>query len=193
MHSPDSHLCSDHCGENPTVWDLPHVPLGLKREWLAAETRRHFLGRGVKALGFAGLATLLGRTAPHLLANTGGAASGPMPPHFAPKAKRAIHICLCGGLSQLESWDPKPGTSTGGPFRAIPTSVPGVHLSELLPYTAKQMHHLALIRSINTKENDHGKGDARVGEPGDIVRDAVTEQQQIGETVLVVEDIAPEL
>ncbi|MBW3540178.1 MAG: DUF1501 domain-containing protein, partial [Planctomycetes bacterium] len=63
-----------------------------------------------------------------------------------------------GGLSQLESWDPKPKTDTGGPFRAIPTSVPGTHICELLPLTAKQMHHLALVRSINTRENDHGKG-----------------------------------
>lgn len=72
--------------------------------------------------------------------------------------KRMIVINLAGGLSQLESWDPKPGTLTGGPFRAIPTSVPGIHISELLPKTAKVMHHLALIRSINTKEGDHAKG-----------------------------------
>ncbi|HUF60605.1 MAG TPA: DUF1501 domain-containing protein [Verrucomicrobiales bacterium] len=73
--------------------------------------------------------------------------------------KRMLVVRMAGGLSQLESWDPKPGTATGGPFRAIPTSVPGIHLSELLPWTAKQMHHLALIRGINTNENDHGKGD----------------------------------
>lgn len=72
--------------------------------------------------------------------------------------KRVLVVNMAGGLSQLESWDPKPGTDTGGPFRAIPTSVNGVHISELLPHTAKQMHHLALVRSINTKENDHGKG-----------------------------------
>ncbi|MDP6444189.1 MAG: DUF1501 domain-containing protein, partial [Pirellulaceae bacterium] len=41
---------------------------------------------------------------------------------------------------------------------AIPTSVPGVHISELLPDTAKQMHNLAIVRSINTRNNDHGKG-----------------------------------
>ena len=63
-----------------------------------------------------------------------------------------------GGLSQLESWDPKPGTDTGGPFRAIPTSVPGIHISELLPNVAKQMQHLMLVRGVNTKEDDHGKG-----------------------------------
>jgi uncharacterized protein (DUF1501 family) len=73
--------------------------------------------------------------------------------------KRMIVIYLQGGVSQLESWDPKPGTLTGGPFRAIPTSVPGIHISELLPKTAKVMHQLALIRSINTHENDHGKGE----------------------------------
>ena len=72
--------------------------------------------------------------------------------------KRVLVIDLAGGVSQLETWDPKPGTDTGGPFRAIPTSVPGVHISELLPYTSKQMHRLALIRGINTKEDDHGKG-----------------------------------
>ena len=77
---------------------------------------------------------------------------------LAANQKRVLVIYMSGGLSQLESWDPKPSTNTGGPFRAIPTSVPGIHISELLPLTAGQMHHLALVRSINTKENDHGKG-----------------------------------
>src|SRR5690348_5368856 len=62
--------------------------------------------------------------------------------------KRVLLIFLHGAVSQLESWDPKPGTDTGGPFQAIPTSVPGVHLCELLPYTAAQMHRLALVRSL---------------------------------------------
>lgn len=71
---------------------------------------------------------------------------------------RVLVVYMSGGLSQLESWDPKPKTSTGGPFRAIPTSVPGVHISELLPMTAQHMDKLALVRGINTKNNDHGKG-----------------------------------
>ncbi len=77
---------------------------------------------------------------------------------LARNQKRVLVVNMAGGLSQLESWDPKPATNTGGPFRAIATSVPGMHICELLPKTAKQMHHLALVRSINTKENDHGKG-----------------------------------
>lgn len=72
--------------------------------------------------------------------------------------KRIVVFNMAGGLSQLESWDPKPGADTGGPFRAIPTSVPGIHISELLPETAKQMHHLCLVRGVNTSEDDHGKG-----------------------------------
>jgi hypothetical protein len=72
--------------------------------------------------------------------------------------KRVLVIFLAGGVSQLESWDPKPGTATGGPFQAIPTSVPGTHICELLPYTARQMHNLALVRSINIATDDHGAG-----------------------------------
>ena len=99
------------------------------------------------------------------LAGTAGAAALGFPrilhsamPELAAKQKHILVIWMAGGVSQLESWDPKPKTDTGGPFRAIPTSVPGLHISELLPYTAKQMHHLSVVRSINTKENDHGKG-----------------------------------
>ncbi|GIX03371.1 MAG: hypothetical protein KatS3mg113_0377 [Planctomycetaceae bacterium] len=72
--------------------------------------------------------------------------------------RRMLVIDLHGGLSQLESWDPKPGTDTGGPFRPIATSVPGIHISELLPLTAQQMHHLTIVRSVDTAEDDHGKG-----------------------------------
>lgn len=77
---------------------------------------------------------------------------------LASDQKRVVVFNMAGGLSQLESWDPKPGTRTGGPFRAIPTSVTGIHISELLPLTARQMHHLCLVRGVNTSENDHGKG-----------------------------------
>ena len=46
-------------------------------------------------------------------------------PAFAETArkqqKRCILLWLCGGPSQFETWDPKPGTSTSGPFGSIPT------------------------------------------------------------------------
>src|SRR5262245_17604079 len=70
--------------------------------------------------------------------------------------KRVILLWLAGGASQLETWDPKPGAPTGGPFRAIQTSVPGVLISELMPQMAKRMKHTCLIRSLNTRNGDHG-------------------------------------
>ncbi|MCY2945827.1 MAG: DUF1501 domain-containing protein [Planctomycetota bacterium] len=100
-----------------------------------------------------------------------GSSTGAMVNRLAQSQKRVLMVYLSGGVSQLETWDPKPGAKTGGPFRAIPTSVPGVHLSELLPHTASQMHRLALVRGINTAEDDHGKGSqimhtGRKEEPG---------------------------
>jgi len=72
--------------------------------------------------------------------------------------KRVLVIFLSGGVSQLETWDPKPNTDTGGPFKAIPTSVAGTHISELLPHTAKQAHRLAIVRGLNSGSDDHGIG-----------------------------------
>jgi hypothetical protein len=83
------------------------------------------------------------------------------------REKQVLFVWLDGGMSQLETWDPKPNTLFGGPFRTIPTSVPGIHVSELVPKTAKQMHHLALVRSLCTQDNSHSAGVARIqrGDP----------------------------
>ncbi len=71
--------------------------------------------------------------------------------------KRVILLWLAGGASQLETWDPKPGRPTGGPFRSIATSVSGVRISELMPNMAKSFgKHTSIIRSLNTKNGDHG-------------------------------------
>src|SRR5437899_621562 len=72
--------------------------------------------------------------------------------------KRVILFWLAGGASQLETWDPKPGAATGGPFRSIQTAVPGVHISELMPKMVARMNHTLAIRSLNTKNGDHGGG-----------------------------------
>ena len=72
--------------------------------------------------------------------------------------KRILQIYLQGGVSQLESWDPKPRTIHGGPFRSISTSAPGIRISELLPYTAKRMHLLSIVRGINIKSDNHQQG-----------------------------------
>jgi uncharacterized protein (DUF1501 family) len=73
--------------------------------------------------------------------------------------KRVILLWLAGGASQLETWDPKPGASTGGPFRAIQTDVPGLRISELMPKMASRIGKTtAVIRGLNTKNGDHGSG-----------------------------------
>ncbi|HTJ86257.1 MAG TPA: hypothetical protein VL349_03275, partial [Terriglobales bacterium] len=51
-------LCSD-CEDKITPMDLP-IPSGLKKEWSVCESRRQFLGRAGKVLGWASLATLFG-------------------------------------------------------------------------------------------------------------------------------------
>ncbi len=111
--------------------------------------RRQFLGAITTGAVAAGGATLGGLS---VLTQPAAAAE------LAKQQKRVIVFNMHGGLSQLESWDPKPGAPTGGPFRAIPTSVPGTHICELLPETARQMHRLAIVRSVDTSEDDHGKG-----------------------------------
>jgi hypothetical protein len=108
--------------------------------------RRQFLG-SLAALGAGSMVGGLGAFAAPAVAE-----------QLKSDQKRIVVFNMAGGLSQLESWDPKPGTATGGPFRAISTSVPGIQISELLPETAKQMHHLCLVRGVNTSEDDHGKG-----------------------------------
>lgn len=71
------------------------------------------------------------------------------------RPKSVILLWLEGGASQLETFDPHPGTMIGGDVQAIKTSAPNVQISNLLPQTAEQMHHVALIRSITSKEGDH--------------------------------------
>ena len=71
------------------------------------------------------------------------------------RAKHCIVLFMSGGASQLDTFDPKPGTQNGGPFAAIPTSAKGVQVSEHLPNVAEQAHHLSIIRSMVSREGNH--------------------------------------
>src|SRR3954466_6744306 len=83
-------------------------------------------------------------------------------PAFAEQAKKQQKHCillwLTGAPSQFETWDPKPGTLSGGPFRAISTNVPGVQISSLMPKCATIMDKLAVVRSMSTKPSEHSQG-----------------------------------
>ena len=73
---------------------------------------------------------------------------------------QAEHVILfwnSGGMSHLDTWDPKPGRKTQGEFNPIKTSVDCMEISEIFPQLAKQMHHAALIRSIAGTNGDHGR------------------------------------
>ncbi len=90
---------------------------------------------------------------------------------LAREGKSVILLWLAGGASQLETWDPKPGRRTGGPYAKIKTQIPGIEISELLPKMANQLNETAIIRSLNTKIADHGQGytlmdTGRIPEPG---------------------------
>ena len=69
--------------------------------------------------------------------------------------KKCILLWLCGGPSQFETWDPKPGTPTGGPYGAISTNLPGVKVSSLMPKCSQMMDDFAVIRSMKTKPTEH--------------------------------------
>jgi hypothetical protein len=75
-----------------------------------------------------------------------------------PQRRRAcILLWMNGGPSQLDTWDPKPDHANGGPYRPIATRVPGIQISEHLPKLAQEAQHLAIIRSMHTREADHGR------------------------------------
>lgn len=141
------------------------------------ETRRQFFGRGARGLGMAALASLLGENA-----SAKDGLSGL--PHFAPKAKRAIYLHMVGGPSQIDLYDYKPvmkdwfdkdlpesirkgqrlTTMTSGQSRfPIAPSIfqfsrqgqSGAWISELLPYTAKMVDDMAIIRTMNTEAINH--------------------------------------
>tara|TARA_R110002020_G_scaffold103752_24_gene243259 strand:- start:3545 stop:4756 length:1212 start_codon:yes stop_codon:yes gene_type:complete len=71
--------------------------------------------------------------------------------------KSAILLWMGGGPSTMDIWDLKPDAPTGGPFRPISTTG-DVQICEHMPMMAKQMHNMAIIRSMSTREADHMRG-----------------------------------
>jgi uncharacterized protein (DUF1501 family) len=115
-------------------------------------TRREWLRAG--GLG------ALGLSLPSLL-RANSAAALAKPSSFG-RAKSCVLIFLSGGPPQHDTFDPKPDAPAEirGTIGSIRTSVPGLHLSELLPRTAKQMHRVALIRSMTTDIHAHSTSGA---------------------------------
>jgi hypothetical protein len=76
------------------------------------------------------------------------------------RAKSCIVLFCWGGVSHLDTWDPKPESPAEirGEFKPIVTSVPGIRVGEHMPLLARQMHRLAVVRSIHHSCTAHGKG-----------------------------------
>ena len=72
-----------------------------------------------------------------------------------PRHKRCILLWMDGGPSHKDTFDMKPGTAGGGPFKAIETSAPGIRISEHFPKLARVMNHAVIVRGMSTLEGAH--------------------------------------
>src|SRR5215469_8114902 len=111
---------------------------------MAAQTRRDFLRFAAAGAALTSTSGWLNVLAAHA-ANSGV------------KHKACILLWMEGGPSQKDTFDMKPGTKDAGEFKPIPTSVPGIQISEHFPKLAQHMHHAALLRSMSTPEGAHAR------------------------------------
>src|SRR5688572_9241857 len=94
----------------------------------------------------------------------GSSASGWFPAfveRLAADPKRRRHCSLLwmtGGPTQTDTFDMKPGHTNGGQFKEVATKVPGLRFSEYLPKLGEMADRMAVVRSLSTKEGDHGRG-----------------------------------
>lgn len=141
-------------------------------------SRRHFLRDCTYGLGKVAAAGLLTDCL------SGAAAANPLSargPHFAPKAKRVIHLFMAGAPSQLETFDPKPmltkyegkpippeviggqryafirsdAAALGPRFKFAQHGQSGAWISEVMPHVAKIADELCIIRSVKTDQFNH--------------------------------------
>jgi Protein of unknown function (DUF1501) len=81
------------------------------------------------------------------------------------RAPTALILLYChGGISHIDTWDPKPGAPAEfrGPFNPIQTHVPGLHVSELLPRHAAIADKFSLLRSLSHEASCHANGPQRL-------------------------------
>jgi hypothetical protein len=122
-------------------------------------TRRTFLTGLAQSLLGAGAVANFG---PHALANTLlQDPQDPLHPKTVPlvlgraSAKHVIYLFLRGGMSHLDTFDPKPGRSTQGPVEALSTRADGIQVSQYFPKLATQMDKVCVINSMTSKQGAH--------------------------------------
>ena len=73
------------------------------------------------------------------------------------RARHVIYLFMRGGMSQIDTLDPKPGSPTQGPVEAIATRADGIQLSQHLPFLARQMDKACLVRSLSSTQGAHAQ------------------------------------
>ena len=139
-------------------------------------SRREMLRRC--SMGFGSLA-LSGLVAEQTLAALAGDQKPPGP-HFKPRAKNVIFCYMSGGVSHVDSFDPKPelkkrhnqpmpvpvkptmfnqnGNIMGSPWEGRPRGQSGIVMTDLFPHLAELADELAVVRSMTSKVNEHAQG-----------------------------------
>jgi len=116
-------------------------------------SRRKFISNAAKTfLGVSMLPALAGRNA--------GAALGP-DLGLGTKtstAQRVIYLYMSGGMTHMDTFDPKPGHENQGPVEAINTNVDGIQLSEYLPMLSNHADKMAIVRGMNSTAGAHAQG-----------------------------------
>ncbi|HYR58059.1 MAG TPA: DUF1501 domain-containing protein, partial [Chthoniobacteraceae bacterium] len=134
MSSPTSHT---HSEEHAFTFLNPRV-----REGVTVHSRRSMLKASLAGLAGISLPGLLKLRA-ESLAKRGN--------------KSVILLWMTGGPSQIDTWDVKPAMprEIRGPFKDIPTKLPGVHICEYLPKQAAMLDQFTIIRSVDCRESNH--------------------------------------
>ncbi len=118
-------------------------------------TRRNFVAGAAK--------TLLGvSTVPASMLFSGSvvaAGKGASPLKQVATANRVIYLYLRGGMSHLDTLDPKPGNDVMGPTKTIQTKADGIQLGEYLPRLARRTDKVAILRSLTSTQGAHKQGD----------------------------------
>src|SRR5207248_1674727 len=132
--------------------------LGSRKRLCNGLTRRDWLHLGGLALFGVGLSDVLRLQQAQ--------AGGPRAGRFG-QARACILLYKYGSPSQHETFDPKPDApaEVQGEMKAIPTRVPGIHVCEHLPRTARIMDRLTVVRSLTHPYPLHGTVYAMTGIP----------------------------
>lgn len=119
-------------------------------------TRRAFMANLAKAAFGLSLVPSLGSLGSGLLsaADPAKETASAIPKRKKP-ASKCIYLYMGGGMSQIDTFDPKPGSKSQGPLKAVNSKADGIQLGELMSRTAEQMKHGTVIRSINSNQGAH--------------------------------------